>query len=127
MNAIIDLKNAVTFSQVSPPVAKTATFTAANDVDCRDYIGNIVIVQDVGTVTGTTPTLAGKIQDSDDDSSYTDVAGLTFTQATASNDLQTLNVDTRAVRRYIRYIGTIGGTTPSFSVGVLAIGQKQNQ
>ena len=123
----IDIKNRLTFSQVSPPVAKTATFTAANDIDTRDYIGNIAFVQDVGTVTGTSPTLNGKIQDSDDDSTYADVTDYTFTEVTASNSLQVLNVDTRKVRRYVRYIGTVAGTSPSFSVGVSAIGQKQVQ
>jgi hypothetical protein len=84
-----------------------------------------MIVQDVGTVSGTTPTLDGKIQDSADNSAFADVTGYTFTQVTASTSLQSLNVDTRKVRRYIRYVGTIAGTTPSFSMDVVAVGQKQ--
>jgi hypothetical protein len=125
MNIAVDLKNLLaTPTQVQPPAAKTATFNSANSLDLKEYIGNVLITQDIGTTTGTTPTLDGKIQDSADNSSFADVSGYAFTQATAAG-IANLNVDTRKVRRYIRYVGTIGGTTPSFTMSVTAYGQKQ--
>jgi hypothetical protein len=103
--------------------ARTSTVTGTG-VDVAGYTGAMLFVQDVGTVSGTTPTLDGKLQDSADDSSYADVAGLTFTQVTTSNNTQMLQVNVDSVRRYVRWVGTIGGTTPSFMCGVTAVGMK---
>lgn len=114
---------ALTLASHSNIAARTSTVTATG-VDISDYVGPIQIVQNVGTVSGTTPTLDGKIQDSADDSSYADVSGATFTQVTSSNSTQSLLLDTRSVRKYIRYVGTIGGTTPSFTMGVTTLGLK---
>jgi hypothetical protein len=124
MGFLPDLKNHLTVTNIAAPIARTATVTSSG-VDLKGYEGNYLVVQDVGAVSGTTPTLDGKIQDSADNSSFADVSGLTFTQVTASTSLLTLNVDTRLVRRYIRYVGTIGGTTPSFGMDVIGLGAKQ--
>ncbi len=126
-NFIYDLKNELTTLTLSNVAARTSTVTGSA-VDLLGYIGKIKILQIVGTVSGTTPTLDGKIQDSADGSTgWADVTGATFTQATASDDVQSIGLDTRAVKRYIRYVGTIGGTTPSFAMGVVAEGQKQTK
>lgn len=121
---MIDNKGINTFTQAAVPAARTATVTGTG-FNISEYNGNITFTQSVGTVTGTSPTLDGKIQDSADDSSYADVSGATFTQVTSSTNLQTLNVDTRSVRKYLRYVGTIAGTSPVFPSSVTAIGQKQ--
>ncbi len=80
-----------------------------------------------GTVTGGTPTLDVKFQDSADASSYTDL-GVAFPQQTASMlpttgslaDFPTVAVKTRLGRPYLRVVKTVSGTTPSFgSVAVL--------
>ena len=122
---MIDIKGTSTFTQVATPAARTATLTGTG-FDVSAYNGNITFVQNVGVVSGTSPTWDGKIQDSADDSSYADVTSATFTQVTASTNIQSLNVDTRSVRKYLRYVGTLGGSsTPTFNVSVTAIGQKQ--
>ena len=121
---MIDIKGTSTFTQAAVSAARTATVTGTG-FDVSAYNGNITFVQAIGTVSGTTPTLDGKIQDSADDSSYADVSGATFTQVTASTNVQSLNVDTRSVRKYLRYVGTIAGTTPVFNSFVMAIGEKQ--
>lgn len=114
----------LTHTSHSHIAARTATVTASG-VDVSDYSGPLLIIQNIGTVSGTNPTWDGKIEDSADDSSYASVTGATFTQVTASNSTQTLLLDTRAVRKYIRYVGTVGGTsTPTFSVGVTTHGVK---
>lgn len=119
-----DLKNSLTLTSLQVPVAKTATFTATGDIDLKGYVGSVMLVQDVGTVSGTSPTLDGKLQTSTDDSTYADITGATYTQVTATGSLQSIAVDVRSVNRYVRYVGTIGGTSPSFIVSVTVIGQK---
>lgn len=124
-NFMYDLKNELTFTSVVSIAAKTSTVTGSA-VDLIGYIGKAVVIQNVGTVSGTSPTLDGKIQDSDDGSTgWADVSGVTFTQVTASNSFQQAVIDTRATKRYVRYVGTIAGTTPSFTMGVELIGQAQ--
>lgn len=66
-----------------------------------------------GTVSGTTPTLDAKVQDSADNSTFADVTGATFTQVTASNKAQMIYVP--PCRRYVRIVATIAGTTPVFN------------
>ena len=105
--------------------AKTATYTSTA-FDAQDYEGNLGIVQASGVVSGTTPTLDGKIQDSADGSTgWADVSGATFTQVTASTNFQKITVDLNGTKRYLRYVGTIGGTTPSFGLTVIAGGVKK--
>ena len=104
--------------------ANTATVTGAA-VAVAGFTGNLVVIQNVGVVSGTTPTLDGKIQDSVDGSAgWADVAGATFTQVTASNNVQAIAVNADATRGFIRYVGTIAGTTPSFTSGATALGIK---
>jgi len=107
------------------PASNTSTLTGSS-VDILDVDGPMLIVQQVGTVSGTTPTWDGKIQDSADGSTdWQDVTGATFTQVTASNKIHAIKLEASQVRRYIRYVGTIGGTsTPTFPVAVSAWGRK---
>ena len=122
-----DIKNSLTIvNGGAAPVARTSTVTGSG-IDLKGYESTVAFVQDVGAVSGTSPTLDGKIQDSADNSSFSDVTGYTFTQVTSSTNTQVLNVDPRYVRRYVRYVGTIAGTTPSFGLAVMAIGKKQVQ
>ena len=105
------------------------TYTAdANGAgaDLQGYQGVLKIVLDSGAGGGTTPTLDVKIQDSADNSTFADVLGKVFTQVTdASASIQSLAIDTRAVKRYIRVALTITGTSPTFGLAVAAVGQKQ--
>ena len=73
---------------------------------------------------GTGPALDAKIQDSADNSTFTDVSGKVFTQVISAS-IQSLAIDTRAVKRYIRAVLTITGTSPTFGLAVTAVGQKQ--
>lgn len=122
---INDLKNHLTISASLAPARRTATGNGAS-LDLQSYEGDILALMHSAVGTGTTPTLDVKIQDSADDSAWADVAGLTFTQVTdAALSAQKKTVDRRAVRRYIRMVATITGTTPVFdSVGLFA-GQKK--
>lgn len=111
--------NQLTAVAISRPAANTATLTSGW-IDLQSYIGVVKILQEIGVVSGTNPTWDGKIQHSADGvSSDGDVSGATFAQVTASNSSLAIQVDTRAVHRYIRYVGTIGGTnTPTFNAAI---------
>lgn len=100
--------------------ANTAAATGSG-VDLIDYEGPVVIVQDHGTSTGT---LDGKIQDSADNSSFADVSGLTFTQETTTAGIQKLVVQSKQVRRYIKYVGTV--VTGPQVVSVSMVGVKKS-
>lgn len=108
-------------------ITTTANGTGAYYGPSRTVRLDLVIA---GVVGGTTPTLAVKVQDSADGSSYTDMSPAmafpqqTTTMATASGALATafpsLTVTTKADRPYLRVVKTVGGTSPSFgSVAVL--------
>ena len=94
-------------------------------IDLQGYQGVLKIVLDSGAGGGTTPTLDVKIQDSADNSSFTDVVNKAFVQVGADASLQSLGIDTRGVKRYIRAALTITGTSPTFGLAVVATGQKQ--
>ena len=117
--------DSITAFQVTPADARTSTVTGSA-VDVRNYIGQLGFIQDVGTVGGTNPTLNGKIQDSADGSTgWADVDGAAFAQVTATGNIQKITVNTRDVKRYVRYVGTIAGSTPSFDMGVIGVGKLQ--
>jgi len=122
-----DIKNSITLANGGvAPGAKTSTVTGTG-INLSGYQTAVVFAQDVGAVSGTSPTLNGKIQDSADNSTFADVSGYTFAEVTTSTDNQQLSVDPRAVRQYVRYVGTIAGTSPSFGLSVTTAGGKQVQ
>lgn len=117
--------NALTGFPLLRASANTATVTGAA-FDLSQYIGVLKVSQHVGAVAGTAPTLDGKIQDSADGATFADVPGYVFAQVTAQNNDQSIQVDTRACRRYIRYVGTVGGSAgQSFTFNVGALGEKK--
>jgi len=120
-----DINSPLTLTSVSGIAARTTTLTTTG-VDVRAYKGGLLIEQLVGVVSGTTPTLDGKLQTSADNSTgWTDITGATFTQVTATDSFQKIGVGVRDTLGYIRYVGTIAGTTPSFTMGVAVLGQKE--
>ena len=53
------------------------------------------------------------------------IDGATHAQVTASNSTTKTGFLPNAAAKYIRYVGTIAGTSPSFTMGVTILGQKQ--
>ena len=100
------------------PVTATSTQTGSS-VDTKGYNSAAVILE-VGAVSGTSPTLDVKIQESADASTWSDISGATFTQVTAANNSQILRIEGLGTsrKRYLRAVGTIAGTSPSFCFGV---------
>ena len=113
--------NATVVNLLTPvSAANTAAATSAAGVDLLDYEGPVLVTQHHGVGTGT---IDGKIQDSADNSAFADVAGLTFTQETTTAGIQKMVVNPKSIRRYIRYLGTVG-TGPAI-VGVSMAGVKK--
>ena len=110
--------------QLAVPAVRTSTFTGAA-VDVAAYEGPMLVSQDVGATSGT-PTLAGKIQDPG--GGPTDTQGgrpAAFSAVSTANNLQGLALQAGQVRKYIRYVGTISGGTPSLAFAVHAFGVKK--
>ena len=98
--------------------------TNGTGVDILDYTGNMMVILDATKISGTDPTLDVKIQESADNSTWSDISGAEFTQVTtASLEKITLNAD--GLKRYIRAVATLGGTSPVFAISCNAVGIKQ--
>ena len=108
------------------PAARTATVNGSA-ADILDYESFAAAILQSAAGTGTTPTLDVKLQDSADGSTgWADIAGAAFAQVgNAAASAQVLKFNASAVRRYIRAVATVGGTTPSFTCGVSFVGKKQ--
>lgn len=91
-------------------------------VDLLEADGPCLAIQVVGSVSGTSPSMTGKIQESDDNSTWTDIANAVFTAVTASNNLQVIRF--QRTRRYVRHYATVSGTSPVLLVSVM-IGQQR--
>lgn len=119
-----DLKTELVAAVLLPAQSLSASNNGTG-VDLQQYVGNPVVILNVGTQTGTSPTMDVKLQDSADNSSFADVTGYAFSQKTGTGT-DTLSVDTRAFRRYIRTVCTLGGTSPVFPTAINLIGYKQS-
>lgn len=92
-------------------------------VDLLEADNRCFCIQSIGAVTGTSPSLTGKMQESSDGTTWTDISGATFTAVTASNSLQVITFD--RTKRYVRHYRTVSGTTPTFVLGVVIGEQKK--
>jgi hypothetical protein len=111
-----------TSSQVINAALGTKTSTVTSSAIDRLNFDEVSFKQTVGTVSGTSPTLDGKIQHCDTSGgSYTDVTGAVFTQVTASTKEQLVRILGVGLKRYVKYVGTIAGTSPSFDLSVECI------
>ncbi len=106
---------------LAPQTITTSTNGPAADLLAGD--GPCFAVQQVGNVSGSSPSLTGKIQESDNGSSWTDIAGATFTPVTSAGNYQTITFERS--KRYVRYVSTVSGTGPSFAVAVFVSQQKK--
>jgi len=85
-------------------------------VDVLNNAGTLVSLN-AGDCTGATVTV--KIQESDDDSTYTDWTGGAFTAVTAANDNAVQEIQYTGIKQYIRGVATVAAATAAFSVSVV--------
>lgn len=106
-----------------------ASVTASADgagIDISAYAGDVKFTLDSGAGTGTTPTLDVKLQESDDNITFTDVTGGAFAQVTdAGAAFETLTVSVDGLKKYVRGVDAVTGTTPVFPRALSMIGEKQ--
>jgi hypothetical protein len=122
----MDAVQKTTTSELLAPARQTSTATSAA-FDLTDYEGQVRITATWSAGGGTSPTLNGKIQSATTSGgSYADVSGATFTQVTDGADsTESILVDTRVANGFIKYVGTIAGTSPTFDGGVVITGEKK--
>ena len=121
------------FALVNPVAVTTTGNGSGVDVGNTDSAGTLVV--HLGAVSGTSPTLAIKLQESRNNNSadatgaadaYADISGavINLTDANASTIVE-LRVNNRS-KRYIRAVKTAGGTSPSFTCGVTFIADTKS-
>lgn len=97
------------------PATRTASANGTG-VDTMGYNTAVAIIN-AGDIdlANADETYAFKVQDSADNSSFADVSGLTTT-VTADNDVKKIAINGlgTSIRRYVRVVATLGGTTPSW-------------
>ncbi len=121
---MIDLQNELT--ELSLMSGRKASTANGSSIDLQGYQGVLKLILNFAAGGGTNPTMTIKVQDSTaSGSGFTDVSGLAFAQVVDSASLQAIGADTRSLRRYIRVVATIGGTSPTFDGAVTCVGQKQ--
>lgn len=92
----------------------------------NDAEGEAIVILDSEAGSGTSPTLDVKLQDSANNSDWSDISGATFTQVTDGGaGFEKISINCNDVRRYVRAVATLGGVTPAFVFGVsLVYGKK---
>ena len=107
--------------------SRTATANGTG-VDVSGYTREAIFILDCEAGSGTSPTNDVKIQDSDDNSTFADVSGLTFTQVTdAAASHQKISTPADGLRKYVRAVSTLGGTSPVFVSAVVGVFRQRVQ
>lgn len=124
----IDLDNELV--EASLDAGRFTTTANGVGIDVSAYQGKLKATLNFDAGAGTTPTMDVKIQESSDstdgsDGTWADVSGLTFTQVIDAASLQSIAIDTRAVKKWIRTVKTITGDSPIFDGAVTVVGQTQ--
>lgn len=117
-----DIESTVSSALSFNPAARTATANGTG-VDLQNFMGAMVVVT-IGTITDGTHTL--KLQDSPDNSAWTDVAAAnlsgSFTALTSGSVAGTTQeVSYLGNQRYIRAVTTVSGTTTGGVYGAVVI------
>lgn len=110
---------------VHPTAARTATGNGTA-IDLQLLDGDLELILDSAAGTGTSPTLDVTVQSSDTSGgTFTTISGAAFTQVINAASQQAIVISKDEARRWIRIVHTIGGTSPSFTFSVNAIGVRK--
>jgi hypothetical protein len=131
----MDLAGSVQLTALYPVDARDETVVAGEAVDVAPLEGDLVVLLDAEAGTGTTPTLNLAIQhraDASDswgavpaDALYDPATGqvATFDEVTdVANAFQKLALRRERLKKTLRAVLTIGGTTPDFVCAVYLVG-----
>jgi hypothetical protein len=114
--------NADIVELLSNDVRTSATDGNHTGVDMQDYDFGEMKITLASDEMGSTDTLDVHIEESDDDSTYADISGASFTQVAQSASTQTILVNRQ--KRYIRVVSLVSSTTGG-AYTVLCAAQKQ--
>lgn len=119
--------NTATHTEVIPLATRTATLTGAA-INITDFFGDLALTL-MSAIGSTADTLDCKVQDSADGSTgWADVTAATWTQVTDAADAhEAILIKSNSIKQFIRVIGTIVGTSPSFSFAVTLVGFKETR
>lgn len=113
---------------LNPQAISGSSAVNGSGVDTKNYRDAMAVIR-TGATSGAPDSfsIAGKVQDSADNSSFADVTGLTFTAITAVSTTGLLRLNLMGdQRRYLRIVVTptfSGGTSPSVELfGVILLG-----
>ena len=124
MTHLLNALAQATGAELAPAASRTSTLTGTG-IDVLEYEGVALVLLNTSAGTGTNPTLDVKLQHSDDDSTYEDVTSGAFSQVTDAAEtagVKVMKLNVSDLKRYLRIVGTIAGTTPSFDFGVEFVG-----
>lgn len=122
----LDIQNAMTH-EVMDKAQRITSDTNGSSVDLRDYVGDPVVHINVGWSGGDADeTLDIKLQESDDDSTWSD-AGQSLSQIGNADAFNTMKLSQRGLKRHVRLVYTTGGTTPQYDIAASVAGFKQVQ
>ena len=127
MTHLLNALALATSAALATAARRTSTLTGTA-VDVLEYEGVALVLLNTAAGTGTTPTLDVKLQHSDDNSTFSDVTSGAFSQVTdvaGTAGVKVMKVNVADLKRYMRVLGTIAGTTPSFDFGVEFVGIKK--
>ena len=116
-----DFKNQAIIGSSPSPVAVTGSDGGAS-IDLGEGDGRCFAIQQIGSVAGSGATVTGKIQESSDNSTFTDVSGATFTAVNSTGNLQVITFE--RTKRYVRHFRTVAGSSPSILLSAV-IGQQK--
>lgn len=117
-------RRTMTVLSFAPNDVVTATGNETG-VDLQDYEGDITLILDA-EAGGSGITYAVKVQDSSDNSTFTDVSGAAFTTTTANTALvESLVVNSDEINRYARVVITVAGGTGAGAVSVTGLARKK--
>jgi len=108
------------------PVRRTATATG-DAIDLRDYVGDLKVILSTSAGGDTDHTLNVKLTECDTSGgTYADVSGAVFTEVTdAADSTESITVNVDGLKRYVKAVATIAGTSPTFDMSLVAVGMKQ--
>lgn len=97
-----------------------STTQTGSSVDMQDCGPEVTLLSDHGTNPGDDTTIDIKLQESDDDSTFTDIDGATVGQISGDTENALNKIQTyKRNKRYVRAVATIDGT--SVAIGHLVV------
>ncbi len=121
---INDFQISTGIAAVTLALATNITGTGVDFSACPN--NQMFAIQNVGVVNGTSATFVGKIQEASTlTGTYADISGATFTALTSTTGGAIIDkLNFQRTLPFLRYVGTIGGTTSTVSLDVILGGQK---